>query len=237
MSSPSKKRQPRYAGEPGPADPPCDPAAYVTHPEAQPDAKPEGRPDARQDAQPEARSDVRSHTVPDPRSGPVPDAAPPGTLLLREVPAHAGAPGARIIGPALERVLRETPAARCRLYVLTDLARPVAAAPLAAALLETGAPGHVPRWALLHALAVAVPHRGRGLGRRLLDDLLMELRADGVRAVWFLPGPGDDGPRALLESAGFRDGAGRGFSRENERTYGYDEPEIRPWAAWLFREL
>ncbi|MEU6413103.1 GNAT family N-acetyltransferase [Microbispora sp. NPDC046933] len=153
------------------------------------------------------------------------------------MPAHAGAPGARIIGPALERALRETPAARCRLYVLTDLARPAAAAPLAAALLETGAPRHVPRWALLHALAVAVPYRRRGLGRRLLDDLLMELRADGVRAVWFLPGPRDDGVRDLLKSAGFTDGSDRGFSPENERTYGYDEPEIRPWAAWLVREL
>ncbi len=180
MSSPSKKRRPRYAASPGTS---------------------------------------------------------PGTLLLREVPAHPGAPGARIIGPALEHVLREAPAARCRLYVLTDLGRPAGAAPLAAALLETGAPRHVPEWALLHALTVAVPHRGRGLGRRLLDDLLMELRADGVRAVWFLPGAGDDGLRALLESAGFRDDTERGLSRENERTYRYDEPEIRPWAAWLSREL
>ncbi|MGI5155923.1 GNAT family N-acetyltransferase [Microbispora sp. CA-102843] len=218
MSSPSKKRQPRYAGEPGPADPPCDPAAHVTQPDARFHEQPGG-------------------PAQDPRPCPTRDAAPPGTLLLREVPAHTGAPGAGIIGPALQHALRETPAARCRLYVLTDLARPAAAAPLAAALLETGAPRHVPRWALLHALAVAVPHRGRGLGRRLLDDLLMELRADGVRAVWFLPGPGDDGLRALLESAGFRDETNRGFSRENERTYGYDEPEIRPWAVWLFREL
>ncbi|MEU6428168.1 GNAT family N-acetyltransferase [Microbispora sp. NPDC046973] len=176
-------------------------------------------------------------------------AASPGTLLLREVPAHPGAPGARIIGPSLEKVLREAPASRCRLYVLTDLAHPAAAAPLAAALLETGAPRHVPRPALLHALAVAVPYRGRGLGRRLLDDLLMELRADGVRAVRFLPGPGDDGLRALLESAGFstgssagfsagsRDATDRGFPHENERTSGYDEPDIRPWATWLSREL
>ncbi|WP_169949323.1 hypothetical protein [Microbispora sp. H11081] len=161
----------------------------------------------------------------------------PGTLLLREVPAHTGAPGAGIVGPALEHVLREVPAARCRLYVLTDLARPAAAAPLAAALLETGAPRRVAQWALLHVLAVAEPHLGRGLDRRLLDDLLMELRADGVRAVWFLPGPRDDGLRALLASAGFSAATNPGFSPENERTYGYDEPEIRPWAAWLFREL
>ncbi|GIH46947.1 hypothetical protein SAMN05421833_106283 [Microbispora rosea] len=157
------------------------------------------------------------------------------------MPAHPGAPGAGIIGPALEHVLREVPAARCRLYVLTDLARPAGAAPLAAALLETGAPRQVPQSALLHVLAVAEPCLGRGpgqgLGRRLLDDLLMELRADGVRAVWFLPGPRDDGLRSLLGNAGFRAATNRGFSRENERTYGYDEPEIRPWATWLFREL
>ncbi|GGO21416.1 hypothetical protein GCM10011574_48760 [Microbispora bryophytorum] len=153
------------------------------------------------------------------------------------MPAHTGAPGAGIIGPALERVLREAPAARCRLYVLTDLGRPAAAAPLAAALLETGMPRHVPEWALLHALAVAAPHRGGGLDRRLLDDLLMELRADGVRAVWFLPGPGDDDLRALLESAGFRSATNHGLSRENEQTDGYDEPEIWRWAPGLFREL
>ncbi|WP_143734202.1 hypothetical protein [Microbispora rosea] len=196
MSSPSKKRPPRYAASP----------------ETSPGTSPETSP-----------------------------GTSPGTLLLREVPAHPGAPGAGIIGPALEHVLREVPAARCRLYVLTDLARPAGAAPLAAALLETGAPRQVPQSALLHVLAVAEPCLGRGpgqgLGRRLLDDLLMELRADGVRAVWFLPGPRDDGLRSLLGNAGFRAATNRGFSRENERTYGYDEPEIRPWATWLFREL
>ncbi|WP_182906749.1 hypothetical protein [Microbispora sp. H13382] len=231
MPPPSDNHQPPYAGDPGPPDPRRDPARVM----------------------PDVRPDARPRSADDPRAGSARAIAPAGTLLLREVPAHAGAPGARVIGPALEEALRVLPAARCRLYVLTDLALPAAAAPLAAALLETalfetalldtgapaetGVPGHVPRWALLRALAVAAPHRGRGLDRRLLDDLLMELRADGVRAVWFLPRPGDEDVSALLRSAGFTDGTGPGFPRGNERTYGYHEPEIRPWAAWLVREL
>ncbi|MEV4455154.1 GNAT family N-acetyltransferase [Microbispora sp. NPDC049633] len=249
MPPPSDEHQPPYDGDPGPPDPRRDPAC-VTRPGVRPGPRP------RSTGDPHAGSALAESAQ---------VTAPTGTLLLREVPAHPGAPGAGLIGPALEEALRVVPAARCRLYVLTDLALPAAAAPLAAALLETallettlietaahrettaqrettappesGVPGHVPRWALLHALAVAAPHRGRGLGRRLLDDLLMELRADGVRAVWFLSGPGDEGVCALLRSAGFTDGAGPGFPRENERTYGYHEPEIRPWAAWLVREL
>ncbi|MEN3534312.1 GNAT family N-acetyltransferase [Microbispora sp. ZYX-F-249] len=260
MPPPSDKNQPPYDGDPGPPDPRRDPAS-VTRPGVRPDARPRSAGD---------RHGGSGH------AGSGHAAAPAGTLLLREVPAHPGAPGARVIGPALEEALRVVPAARCRLYVLTDLALPSGAAPLAAALLETalletalpeagtlpesvlpesgaqrestgapetgtrrqtGVPGHVPRSALLHALAVAAPHHGRGLGRRLLDDLLMELRADGVRAVWFLPGPGDEGVCALLRSAGFTDGTGSGLPPENERTYGYHEPEIRPWAAWLVREL
>ncbi|MBO4273448.1 hypothetical protein [Microbispora triticiradicis] len=189
---------------------------------------------------------------------------PPSTLLLREVAAHAGAPGAEILGPALPIALREVPPARCRLYVLADLADPAAAAPLAAALLETAEPSRARsggsaaagggRWALLRALTVAPPDRGHGslvrrLLDRLLDDLLMELRADGIRAVVFRAGCGDtpgDGTgsgtgdaavRALLEDAGFTERTGHPFTGGNHRTSEYDEPEIRLRAVWLVREL
>ncbi|TLP52366.1 hypothetical protein [Microbispora triticiradicis] len=192
---------------------------------------------------------------------------PPSTLLLREVAAHAGAPGAEILGPALPLALREVPPARCRLYVLADLADPAAAAPLAAALLETAEPSRARsgggdaagggRWALLRALTVAPPERGHvcggGLVRRLLDrlldDLLMELRADGIRSVVYqaVPGaiPGDGtgngtggaAVRALLEDAGFTERTGPPFAGENHRTSEYDEPEIRLRAVWLVREL
>lgn len=112
------------------------------------------------------------------------------------------------------------------------------------------------RWALLRALTVAPPDRdgalGGGLVRRLLDDLLMELRADGIRAVVFHAGTGDgtgDGPgsgfgdaamRALLEDAGFAERierTGHVFAGEDHRTSEYDEPEIRLRAVWLVREL
>ncbi|GAA4201697.1 hypothetical protein [Microbispora amethystogenes] len=254
MSSPTNERPP-YAGEPGPD---------------------EQRPGER--------------CLDEPYPGEQGGRRPPSTLLLREVPAHAGAPGAEILGPALPLALREVPSARCRVYVLADLAGPAAAAPLAAALLETAEPSCARisgrdttgdtvgdaageavgdtagdgRWALLRALAVAPPDRdgalGGGLVRRLLDDLLMELRADGIRAVVFRTAPGagtrdgtgadtGDGPesglggtamRALLEDAGFAERTertGHPFTGEDHRTYEYDEPEIRLGAVWLAREL
>ncbi|MEU8198758.1 hypothetical protein AB0C10_33745 [Microbispora amethystogenes] len=209
MSSPTNERPP-YAGEPGPD-------------EQRPD---EQRPGER----------CLDEPCPDEQGG----RRPPSTLLLREVPAHAGAPGAEILGPALPLALREVPPARCRVYVLADLAGPAAAAPLAAALLETAEPpcartggsdttgdtvgdavgdavGDTAgdgRWALLRALAVAPPDRdgtlGGGLVRRLLDDLLMELRADGIRAVVFRTGPG----------TGTHDGTGDGTGADDSTGYG-----------------
>ncbi|KAA9380786.1 hypothetical protein F5972_06715 [Microbispora cellulosiformans] len=247
MSSPTNERPP-YAGEPGP------------------------------DEQRRGERCLDEPCLDGPCPGEQGGRRPPSTLLLREVPAHAGAPGAEILGPALPLALREVPSARCRVYVLADLAGPAAAAPLAAALLETAEPSCARisgrdttgdavgdtagdgRWALLRALAVAPPDRdgalGGGLVRRLLDDLLMELRADGIRAVVFRTRTGDgtrdgtgDGPesgfgdaamRALLEDAGFAERierTGHPFTGEDHRTSEYDEPEIRLGAVWLVREL
>ncbi|MER7504784.1 GNAT family N-acetyltransferase [Nonomuraea pusilla] len=146
------------------------------------------------------------------------------TLLLREVPAHLGAAPALLRSPLLV-ALREVPAARCRLYVLADVAAPAAAPPVAAALVEVGEPASG-RSALLRALAVEPGHRRRGLGRRLLADVLTELRADGVRALRCRADPGLAG---LLERAG--------FTVTSHAASEYDVPDIRHRALWLVREL
>ncbi|GAA3444904.1 GNAT family N-acetyltransferase [Planomonospora venezuelensis] len=179
-----------------------------------------------------------------------PESGLPTTLLLREVPAHAGTAGTELLAPALAGALRETPAARCRMYVLADLAGPAAAPPAAAVLVETESAA---RRARLRALAVAPPYRRRGFGRRLLADLLTELRADGVRRVHYREDAEDCGVSALLRSAGFTcEEGGPGGPRQPgapnphelretgglEVTYQYDEAETGPLAiVWLVREL
>ncbi|GII05637.1 GNAT family N-acetyltransferase [Planobispora takensis] len=225
-------------------------------------------------------------------SSPLPP-EPPSTLLLREVPAHAGTAGAGLLGPVFDEVLREVSAARCRMYVLVDLAGPLSAPPVAAALVAMGPGGGEPdagggagpertgaertraertrtertrteRTARLRALAVSTPYRGRGLARRLLGDLLTELRADGVRRVRCLApsGNGDPSPSengglpALLAAAGFtrepvgaaaespastwenRAGGRAARTVGTQVTYQYDEPESGPpGIVWLVREL
>ncbi|MEU8267388.1 hypothetical protein AB0B89_09480 [Sphaerisporangium sp. NPDC049002] len=152
---------------------------------------------------------------------------PPSTLLLREVPAHTGTAGGQILAPVLTAALREASAVRCRVYVLSDLAGPAAAPPLAAALVETDPAAHRAR---LRALTVIGPYRGLGLERRLLGELLTELRAAGVRQVCYRAEPGAGDLPALLRSSGFTG---------DERTpCQYDEPGIGPLAVtWLIREL
>ncbi|NRQ40028.1 hypothetical protein HII36_50625 [Nonomuraea sp. NN258] len=144
------------------------------------------------------------------------------TLLLKEVPVHAGAPGAALLGDALLAA-----SARCRLYVLADLAGPPGAPALGAALVEIEPSG---REALLVAGGVA-PGAAAGLGARLIGDLLTELRAEGVRHVGHPASAGATALTSLLRAAGFA-----------EAPYGplpavqagdYDMPEI----LWLTREL
>lgn len=109
-------------------------------------------------------------------------------------------PGAGLLSPVLAALPRQDPAAQRRMYVLAEMAGPATAPPVAAALVETEPAGYLAR---LRALVVASPYRGRGFGRRLLGDLLSELRAEGVRRVRYQPEPEDGELRALLLSAGF----------------------------------
>ncbi len=156
---------------------------------------------------------------------PPPEFRPSSTLLLREVPAYAGTVRTGMLAQALADVLCEASIARCRVYALVDLARPAGAPPLAEALVETDQSGAVAR---LRALTVAPPYRGRGLGRRMLGDLLTELRAGGVRRVRYRAESAGDGRAGapgcavppLLRSAGFH--------REDERSTSEDEQHIVP---------
>ncbi|MBB2909078.1 ribosomal protein S18 acetylase RimI-like enzyme [Streptosporangium becharense] len=152
------------------------------------------------------------------------------TLLLREVPAHVGMRGSGMLGAALAGALAEVSVARCRAYLLVDLARPAGDPPLAGAIVQVGPPAHEAR---LRALTVDPVHRGRGLGRRLLGDVLRELCADGVRRVRYRVAPEETGMPALLRSAG--------FFAEDEKNIApcrYDDSAIEGLAvAWLTREL
>jgi len=66
-------------------------------------------------------------------------------------------------------------------YVLVDVAASSGDEPLAAALAGGASPE---RDVVLAALAVVPSSRGRGLGARLLAEVVDDLRADGVLAVW-----------------------------------------------------
>lgn len=80
-----------------------------------------------------------------------------------------------------------------------------------------GAPGGVAGYAIfrraadeaeLLSLAVAPEARGRGLGRRLVEDGLARVRADGVRVCYLEVRPANAPALALYRSLGFR-GIGR----------------------------
>ncbi|MER6172242.1 GNAT family N-acetyltransferase [Streptosporangium sp. NPDC001681] len=158
------------------------------------------------------------------------ESQPSSTLLLREILAYAGATGPDLLDEALAEALSEVSVARCRAYVLVDLARPVNDPPVAGALVEVGQPA---RDARLRALVVALPHRGRGLGRRLLGDLLTEMRADGVQQVRYRVAAADPGTFSLLGSSGFV-----AADRTPIAACRYDGPAIEALAvAWLVREL
>jgi hypothetical protein len=162
------------------------------------------------------------------------------TLLLKEVPIHAGAQDAALLGDALRAA-----SARCRLYVLADLAAPPGEPVAGAALVEIES---VSRCALLVAAGVTAPFRE--LGTRLIDDLLTELRAEGVRWVGHRVENGDTRVAALLRAAGFAETDRADFCRTASDAHVSCRPASdRPapgcsWATydmpgtlWLAREL
>ena len=54
--------------------------------------------------------------------------------------------------------------------------------------------------AYIQDVAVAAPHRGRGLGARIMDELVRRLKADGVTWIGLIAAPGT---AAFYEKLGF----------------------------------
>ena len=92
-------------------------------------------------------------------------------------------------------------------YVLVDVGAASDEEPLAAALASVPSTA---RDVVLVALAVVPSWRGQGLGGRLLAEVVDDLRADGVLAVWAPTGVSGAGAgadaacRRLFERRGFR---------------------------------
>jgi ribosomal protein S18 acetylase RimI-like enzyme len=86
-----------------------------------------------------------------------------------------------------------------RVLVLSDLTRPSAAPPVAAAAFRLQQPAGT---AQLVGIGVAVHLRRKGLARRLLTGALMFLRAEGLERVQACAAPGGAGA-SLLTSIGF----------------------------------
>jgi ribosomal protein S18 acetylase RimI-like enzyme len=58
--------------------------------------------------------------------------------------------------------------------------------------------------ALLHDILVDPDHRGRGIGRRLLDDTLSTLRRRGARQIVLSTAQRNEAAQRLFERMGFR---------------------------------
>lgn len=65
--------------------------------------------------------------------------------------------------------------------------------------------GHDGRRGLIYHLAVAADQRGRGLGRRLVDECLAGLRACGLKRTLILVSRENELGRAFWESRGFEE--------------------------------
>lgn len=128
------------------------------------------------------------------------------TLLLRRLPPEALARALPVLALA-----RDSGSLRCAadgtVYVLVDVGAASDDEPLAAALAAAASPE---RDVVLAALAVVPSCRGRGLGARLLAEVVDDLRADGALAVWApirvgeADAAGDNACRRLFLRRGFR---------------------------------
>lgn len=119
------------------------------------------------------------------------DIPTPNTLLFRMLPAEHAAAALLL----LDTFAPASPAlpAPVTLCTLADVTSGPEAAPVAACAVAHD-PGSQQAW--VDRLVVAVPFRGRGLGRRLVADTATALRAKGVRRV-FIRDPGDRLVRTL----------------------------------------
>lgn len=142
---------------------------------------------------------------------PMPPHAPPlptsTTLLVRRLPADDLARALSLLALAGDIVTVRRTGFSGAVYVLVDVGAASDDEPLAAALVGCPSPGHD---VVLIALAVLPARRGRGLGGRLLAEVVDDLRAGGVLAVWAPIRVGEAGTagdgicRRLLLRRGFR---------------------------------
>ncbi len=125
------------------------------------------------------------------------------TLLLRRLPPDGLSPAIALLaagGAAPEGLWRSGHGGS--VFALVDVATDSAARPLAAAVVRDPDERGV---AELVALVVDPAHRGQGLGRRVLSDIVDDLRAHGVRRVRASPGAAE--MAGLYLRAGFRPAA------------------------------
>ena len=162
------------------------------------------------------------HDGPEARPGPPARDQAAELLLLRAVddPARAALAG---------RLLDEEPAsplwpagAGVDLWELYDPSDASDDEPVAVAATSAASAGRV----ALVAVAVATRLRGRGLGRRLVEELADALRARGALVLAAALPVGQAATAALLERAGFRRSTGRG-----------DGVTVQPDVVWFDLEL
>ncbi len=125
---------------------------------------------------------------------------PPNTpsLLLRRLSGAAATPAEALLSPLVRsRGDSAETQGQGAIYALVDVGSP-SEEPIAAAFVTAGADGvgHV-------AISVSPAYRGRGIGGRILDDVLDVLRSEGVARVDTDVG-GDPAATRLYSGAGFR---------------------------------
>lgn len=121
------------------------------------------------------------------------------TLLLRRVVGPAAAPALAMLGGDRSRPDLAATSADATIYAMVDVTAP-GVDPVAAARVVGPSPDGT---AELAALCVAPPYRGRGLGGRILGEVVDVLRGQGAVRVNAVVG--ENGvARRLLARAGFK---------------------------------